>query len=134
MAAAAERTESWTPAMDISETGEGFCVRLDLAGVAREDMEVMVSEQALVISGLRRLPEPEGLALSRREREYGRFRRTVELPAGADRGALSAALRDGVLEVRVGKRAGEMPKRVEIKAAAQEEPPSAGVGSSEDGK
>lgn len=133
MARAKRGGDWWTPAMDVLETPDRFLVRVDLAGVGREDVEVTVEEDSLVVSGRRRRAGRRGLRLSRREREYGAFQRTLELPPTADRSALAASLREGVLEVRIGKKPQQVPRQVEIRAGEEESPPSS-VGDREDGK
>lgn len=120
--------------MDISETAEHFLVRLDLPGVHRGEVEVTVDDETLVICGQRRPTRRAGMEVSRRERRYGTFRRTVELPSGTDRGTVSASLRDGVLEVCIGKAPGQVPKRVEIKAATEEASSPSDTPSSDQGK
>jgi HSP20 family protein len=54
-----------------------------------------------------------------RERHYGAFRRTINLPEGIDKGDIAADLGEGLLEIRVrGAAAREEPERIEIGTAA----------------
>ena len=75
-----------------------------------------------------------------RERHYGAFRRTINLPEGIDKGDITANLGDGLLEIRVaGAAAREEPERIEIGSVANEAQatlevrPSAGEAQAEGG-
>ena len=104
------------PPLDFSATAEAFYVILDLPGVAREDVDVHVEPGSLVIRGSKRRDESEGGRLVRQERLYGQFTRTVPLPSEADIGDVSATLRRGELEVRIGRKPEAGPRRVEVTA------------------
>ena len=69
-------------------------------------------------SGLSRETEEEGKTFHRTERSYGSFRRALTLPADADETAISAHMKNGVLEIAIAK-AAEMPKsakRIDVKS------------------
>jgi HSP20 family protein len=71
----------WTPAVDLYEGKEEFVVRAELPGMRKEDIEISLHDGALSISGERKAEqEQEASEVHRRERFYGRFQRTLELP------------------------------------------------------
>ena len=92
--------EPWTPAVDVIEKGTAIIVKADLPGVKQEDIALTIDQGMLTIRAERKQEEDvkkEGY--HRIERSYGRFERTLPLPEGVDTEAISAAYRDGVLEV-----------------------------------
>jgi HSP20 family protein len=96
---------SWMPLMDIVETDTGYRVVSDLAGVKREDMDVVMDNNHLCISGNRVAPEwfQKDHYTVMSERGYGRFERCLQLPTRVVDSSLRAALSNGVLEVSMDK-------------------------------
>jgi HSP20 family protein len=95
----------WIPATDAFETDGEVVLLVDVAGVARDTLELDVDGDRLVLRGERRIPD--GLAaddMRRIERPYGAFSRVFELPASVDETGIRAAHRDGVLAIRLPKR------------------------------
>jgi HSP20 family protein len=77
-------------------------VLCELAGVAPEDVRIDVSERALVISGERRRPPPDGTASYQQvEIEWGSFQRRVPLPADIDPARSEATYERGFLTIRL---------------------------------
>lgn len=91
------------PPTDISRTDDAYFVRMDLPGVAREDLRVQVEGGALTIRGHKPVGARQGLRALRSERRGGGFYRVVALPTDADPTRVTARLRDGVLTVRVAR-------------------------------
>jgi len=89
------------PPMDILQDADGLTITVELPGVPRDHIEVELEDNLLVISGRREAAdEDEGSRFARRGRPCGRFQRTLALPTSNAR-ELSAALKDGVLTVKV---------------------------------
>ncbi|MCG8469707.1 MAG: Hsp20/alpha crystallin family protein, partial [Gemmatimonadetes bacterium] len=89
------------PRYDFVELADGgYRLLLDLPGLEKGDVDVSVANRELVISGERARPElPVGAEIQRSERIYGRFRRAIRIPGDVDSSAISAKMRDGVLDV-----------------------------------
>lgn len=99
----------FTPPLAIGEAGGEIVLRVDLPGVAREELRVTMNGNVLTISGSRAATSPEGESLRLSEVPSGAFRRVAVL-AGAARGAEPAArMKDGVLEIRVPRELPEPP-------------------------
>ena len=95
-----DREGGWSPRIDVFERDNRLVTRLDLPGVKKEDVTVEVSDGHLALSGERRRETEERKDnVYRTEREYGRFYRTVPLPAGIRLEDITATFADGVLEV-----------------------------------
>lgn len=118
-----ERTHAtaWIPRMDIFAHGEDLVIRCELAGVPREDMDISLDDDTLTIFGERTGAPEEDTTYYVRERHYGSFRRTINLPEGTNRSRIAASLEDGLLEVTVtGGAARREPERIEIQASGGE--------------
>lgn len=88
------------PAAEVARDGDDAVVRLDLPGLAVEDVAVEVDGEVLVVRGERRDTREEQ-ARGRSEVRYGAFRRAFTLPAQVAADAVSASYDAGVLTVRV---------------------------------
>lgn len=102
----------WIPAADVSEEAGEFVITLDLPGIRRDGLDVNLDEGRLTIRGER--PPQEGTQLRRSERPHGRFARTFSLPDAIDRHAITADYKDGVLTLRLPKRAEPKERRLKI--------------------
>jgi HSP20 family protein len=93
---------SWVPNTDVYMTDAGLVVKVELAGMCREDLELTVEASRLRIRGHRpdgcRAPKCKFLVM---EINYGPFESVIELPAGYDLGQAKAAYQNGFLRVDV---------------------------------
>jgi HSP20 family protein len=104
---------SWTPPLSLWESENEYLFTFEVPGVARENVDVVIQGNFLTVRGQRR-PQ-DGVKMRLSERPMGPFRRTVPLPAGIKAGEPNAALRDGLLEVRIPKdREATAPKPVHV--------------------
>jgi len=102
----------WTPAADIYETETGFLIALDLPGINRDALEIYIDDNRLMVKGVRVVDD----TMSRRsERPRGRFLRGFAVPASVDQDKISAEYKDGVLQVRLPKRAEQKAQKIEVK-------------------
>jgi HSP20 family protein len=111
------RVAGFVPALDARETEDGYLVLVDLPGIKSEDVAVELIDQVLTISGSR-APMATGEA-QRVERPSGSFVRRLTLPKGVDSEKVMAEYKEGVLEVRIPKRAEAKPKRIAISGTPQ---------------
>ena len=92
----------WSPNTDIYETSKGVVVKMELAGVSQEQIEISCEGSTIIISGHR---EDHGLTEKTRclqiEIPYGEFRRKIILPKDLDFDRISARLQDGFLIIFV---------------------------------
>jgi HSP20 family protein len=93
---------TWTPAADVHRDRQGWVVKLDLAGVRTEDIELSVAGRRLMIWGVRRdWPVGEGQQTYLMEIPYHRFERSIELPCDVATARIATEYRDGMLLVRL---------------------------------
>lgn len=106
---AGQKPEDTVLAVDIYEDDSQFVVRADLPGVAKDDVQVTLTEGILTINAESK-PDaaPEQGQWLRRERRIGHFVRSIQMGGAIDADNISANLKDGVLELTVPK-----PKKVE---------------------
>jgi HSP20 family protein len=105
------------PQLNLWEDDENFYVEAEMPGLDLNDLEMFVTtENQLNIKGERKRPEPGTGTWHRRERGYGEFSRTVELPGFVDSEKVTAKLTDGVLTITLPKRDEGKPRRIEVKA------------------
>ncbi len=105
------------PAVDIYETEAELVVKAELPGVKKEDIDLTVDEERLVLRGeSKQQTEVDEHGYHRRELRYGQFRRVVPLPTAVKREEITAAFENGVLTIRAPKaEEPEKGKKVEIK-------------------
>ena len=109
-------TAGWTPLVDIYEADEKFLVRAELPGVDKEGVSVSIDENLLTIKGKKHFVEAkDGEKWKRVETQYGEFSRSFTLPDNIDADKVSAAYKDGVLELSVPKIEPEKPKLIDVK-------------------
>ncbi len=97
---------AWTPNTDVFETAECLVVRIELAGVAREELEINLGDRLLLVRGHRREPCRQGQCTFRQvEIDYGTFERHILLPRPIDPGRARAHLCNGFLQIELPKAA-----------------------------
>lgn len=102
----------WSPQVELFERGNDLVVRADLPGVKKEDLNIEVQDDVLMISGERQSEQEENRGgFYRSERSYGNFYRSIPLPHEVRADQVNASFRDGVLEVTL-----PAPKQEERKA------------------
>lgn len=93
---------SWRPSVDLVERERELLIRADLPGMSHDDVTISVESGRLTISGEREtVSESDEDGVHRLERSYGRFSRSLQLPATADESEISAKFARGVLEITV---------------------------------
>ena len=105
---------TWVPAVDVAETQEKIVVRAEVPGMKQEDIQIEFENGLLTIRGERQIEKSEGMTWHRVERVYGNFSRTFTLPRTVDPEKISAAYREGVLEIDVPKKEEAKPKNIRI--------------------
>ena len=108
------------PALDISETKDQVRVTAELPGLNKEDVEISVEGNSLILSGEKKeeREEKEG-GYHRSERYYGSFSRLVSLPTEVNFDKAEATFKNGILTVMLPKteEAKQRHRKIEIKGA-----------------
>jgi len=112
---AAPAAAMWSPTVDIYESGEDIVVKAEIPGIDRDDVAVEVKDGILTLRGERKFEKEENEENYHRiERSYGTFVRSFALPSSVDAEKVRAALKDGVLEVRLSKKEQAKPRKVQV--------------------
>ena len=108
---------SFRPAADFYETAQGLVLRLELAGVASEDVSLTLTGRELVVRGRRRPQLPEDIRrFVHLEMAFGIFERSFTLPISIDPQGVEARYVDGVLEVHLPRKAPQT-RKIPVKAS-----------------
>jgi HSP20 family protein len=106
---------TWSPALDVHDEKDTFSVNLEAPGLKKEDFEISWHDGVLSIAGERKeAKESTERNCFRRERFFGRFSRSISLPADVQADKITAAYQDGVLTVTLPKAEGAKPKHIEV--------------------
>lgn len=93
---------AWMPSMDVLELEREVRFEFDVPGVSRDQLQIALSGDYLVVRGERFIDKRAEAGLLRwQERRFGSFQRVVALPPRARREAVEAHLRDGILRVSI---------------------------------
>ena len=111
---ASQLLSGWTPALDVYEDKENFIVKAELPGMKNEDIDVSLHDGSLSISGERKSEtKHEDAEVYRAERFFGRFQRTVTLPAPVAADKVKAQYKDGVLIITLPNTEAAKPKQID---------------------
>ena len=103
------------PLADVQETDEEIIVTMDLPGIDKKDVDIVISDNDLSVVAERKTEtEISEKNYHKRERTYKKFERTVSLPAGVKMESAVAKLADGVLRIAIPKEVVTTRKRITI--------------------
>jgi HSP20 family protein len=105
---------AWMPPVDVLETPHSILITAEVPGVARDDIQIQVSDGWLLLAGTRRDHCVPCEQYHRVERGHGEFQRSLELPTPVDGERVTADLRDGVLTITCPKSRDAGPRRVTV--------------------
>jgi HSP20 family protein len=93
---------AWMPAIEVKEKDGNLLVTAELPGIRKEDVKVRIDGDTLVVEGERKEEKEEkSEGFFHTERSYGKFYRTIVLPAGAKTDLIVAQVNNGILEITV---------------------------------
>jgi len=102
--------------MDVKEDNGAYLVHAELPGVKKDDINISVDGNQVAVSAevKRNREEKQGEKVLRTERYYGKLYRAFSLAQDVDEAAVEAKYNDGVLELRLPKKAAAAAKRITI--------------------
>jgi len=110
-----ERQDFWLPTVDIVENNGNIEVKVELPGMNKDDIKVTIKNNMLRLSGERKQEEEtKEKTFHRIERYFGKFCRTIQLPADIDADKIKAKYKDGVLNITLPKPKSMKPKEIEV--------------------
>ena len=92
----------WNPSADVYRSHDGWIVKLDLAGIHKEDLEIELRDTLLTIRGCRRDTHyREGFVYHQMEITYSRFEKQIEFPATIEGASIVSDYNDGFLVIKL---------------------------------
>jgi HSP20 family protein len=106
----------FVPAADIYETPAGVLIRCDMPGVAEQDLEITLENKQLTVTGPQMGQGREDCETLVGEYLTGIYQRSFGLSRDLDDSAVTARLKDGVLEIELPKAREAQPRRIPVEA------------------
>jgi|SRR5882762_3107450 len=103
------------PPVDIFEDGDGITLLADMAGVSKERLNLRVDGNSLVLEGDMQFELPQQAEALYADVHATRYRRSFALSRELEADKIEANLKDGVLTVRIPKRAALRPRKIEVR-------------------
>ena len=100
--------------VDIFEDSEGITLKADMPGVSKDRLTVRIDGDSLVLEGQVQFALPEQSEALYADVRSSSYRRSFALSRELDTGNIQAQLKDGVLKVRIPKRAELRPRKIEV--------------------
>ena len=105
----------WAPAANISETDKEYLIKAEVPEVNKDDVKVTFQDGVITIEGEKKQTREDKDEVSLRvESVYGLFSRSFALPDNVDEAGIRAESKDGVLRVRIPKKAAVQKKNISI--------------------
>jgi HSP20 family molecular chaperone IbpA len=109
-------TRSVLPRVDVYEDASGITLLADLPGVPRDQLDIKVEGDTLLVEGTVQPQTPDGMEPVYAEVRVPRFRRSFSLSRELDTQRIDANLKDGVLTLRIPKVQHAQPRRITVQA------------------
>ncbi len=105
-----------TPRADVWETAEAAHLAIELPGVPKDGLDLSIESDRLTLTATSKDVTPDGREL-RAEWRPTRYQRTFLLTEDADKSGIEAALRHGLLAIRIPRRAEKRPRSIPVSVA-----------------
>jgi HSP20 family protein len=103
------------PLINVTENNDNYYVRAELPGIKSDDLDIQVTAKGISIAGERTIPvEGNNVKYHRREREAGKFSRSVNLPDDIDVDKVDAKLENGILTMTIPKAEKTKPRQITV--------------------
>jgi HSP20 family protein len=113
-------TTSFAPPVDIYEDEHSITLKLEVPGIDEKDIDVRIENNTLTVHGERKIEKEEKEENFRRvERQYGSFTRSFTLPSSIDPEQASADYGNGVLKIKLAKKAEAKAKQIKVNVGGE---------------
>jgi HSP20 family protein len=104
------------PIVDVEETEQEFLITAELPGIKKDDIKITFENNYLTISGEKKAKKDmKKENYHHMERSYGKFSRTLAIPAGVMLDKIEAEYEQGILNIKIPKAEEAKPKQIEVK-------------------
>ncbi len=119
------KSDYYAPACEILDEEKSYSISLDVPGLKKEDIDLEVKDNRLVVSGERKFEgKTEKDNVLRSERRYGKFSRVFSLPQNVNTDAIEARFENGVLAINLPKEEKSQAKKITISDWSNKESPA----------
>jgi HSP20 family molecular chaperone IbpA len=105
---------TFLPTTDIFETSDALIVHLEMPGVDRNNIDISVENDVLMVSGRIDFSKYQGLQPVYTEYNIGHYGRSFQLSNKIDQGKISAEIDDGLVTVTLPKAEAAKPRRIKV--------------------
>ena len=106
---------TFAPPVDVYEDEHKVTLKLEIPGVNQQDVDIRLENSTLTVRGERKFDKEEKEEnFHRIERRYGSFTRSFTLPNTVNAEDVSANYENGILKIKLGKRAEAKPKQIKV--------------------
>ena len=113
---------AFVPPVDVYEDEHSIQLKLEVPGIDEKDLDIKVENNVLTVSGERKFEKEEKEENFRRvERRYGSFVRSFTLPTTVDSEDITADYSNGVLKLKLAKRAEAKPKQIKVNVGSEDD-------------
>src|SRR4051794_11468786 len=113
-------TGSFVPPVDVYEDENSIQVRLEVPGVEEKDIDIRLENNLLTVRGERKFEKEEKEEnFHRIERRYGSFTRSFSLPNTVSTEDVNADYVNGILKIKLAKRAEAKPKQIKVNIGSE---------------
>ena len=92
-------SSSWEPKFEVLNTDAMYCIRAEIPGMSKKDIDIELENNTLSISGDRKWNDKDQNNYS--EFSYGKFYKSFNLPEDVKENNIKASMKDGILSVQV---------------------------------
>ncbi len=103
------------PAVDIFEDAHGITVQAEMPGVSKDRLNIQADRNALSIEGDVVIDMPQGMEALYADVHATKYRRSFVLSSELEPDRIEASLADGVLTLKIPKRAEFQPRKIEVR-------------------
>ena len=102
-----------TPPASVTEIADGYTLEIEMPGVKKDGLEILVQDNELTIIGRRSLPAVEGMLIHRESRPEN-FRRVFEIDPSIDASKISAKIDQGLVTLTLPKAEHVKPRKITV--------------------
>jgi len=102
------------PYVNLYEKDDEIVIKAILPCVTSEDINVQLIDNGLLIEGERKIDYADSPYI-RKERAFGKFKKSIRLPYDVDSNKINATLKDGIMTIKLAKSEAAKPKKIAIK-------------------
>ncbi len=112
-----KKEESWLEpegqlVVDIFQTETDLFIQSPIAGIKAEDLDIQIEGDLITIRGERQKPFQEKADYFTQECYWGKFSRQIILPVEVDPNRIEAALKEGILTIKIPKLLKEKKRKI----------------------